>query len=1133
MFIKEIKISGFKSYKEETHVENLSQGHNVVVGRNGSGKSSLFAAIRFVLGDAYTRLGNEERQALIHEDAGPTPMASYVEIVFDNKDGRFPTGRETVVLRRTIGLKKDEYMLDGRSVSKADVSNLLQSAGFSKANPYYIVPQGRVTSLTNAKEHERLQLLKEIAGTKVYEEHREESVGILRDTQKKRQKIKELMEAAERRMEELEEDQKELKRYSRAEEEIRVLECSLYDAQIAEAADELRRLSEVGATQEDMQGEVEELEGKIDELSQHVREQRKDLAMCDSEKEELERELSTHRRARQRLEARREEAERHGAERKKTGEIVEEIKRKIAEKESELRGVYSRMETAKERELDMQREIETLELEAAVLGRRKSGEKTPSQGAGIEKEIKERRKELERAVLEREELGKPGRGKEKRTPAERKELEEERERLDKKHFSAVEERKASWRTELKMEGVVESAASEMAALEKSIAVPRDAFAGLRSLSQMGALEGVYGALYTLFSADEIYWRAIESVCGSGLFSVLVDTEETAVGLVKRLKEHGGGRLTFILLNRIEEKDQAMCETDIAFPLMKKISYKKEFEAVFLHFFSRVFLVPDVSFGSSFAKKNKVVAVTLDGDVCRERGTLSGGYTKKGGKILSPALRLSQWKEKQQAAIEQLGRARRRIAETNEVLGALSEEKRLVEHRLRVFELAQTVDREEMAESAVHRKQVEILEHRKELQVLEEKRRLFESEKKEGKFTGKEEKRLQGVLSGISRKKKEAEKVVRETMALELERNKTRDELELSLRRRLCEIEAEWKEAPGTRTEAELVRIDSHIAEDTKAIGDIDERARKARRAEHRLESELEQHRVVYEEKRKQSEEKGAEAEKAFFKRAVITRRRDELVQKVRAFGVPASPLREECSRLEQKELLRRLYSSKEELAKHGSVNKAAVEQYGVFSKQRAALGERKKELDSSEESIERFLGVLEQQKSETIEKTFEQVAENFAATWTELVPDGEGELLVIREDPPAARPGQIAAPCEVLGVDIAVSFHGASKVSARQLSGGQKSLVALCLIFAIQQCDPAPFYLFDEVDANLDSVHRKSVAGLLRKMSSTAQFITTTFRAEMLESADVFYGVSVVEGSSTAVRIGKEVAMQFVEQSQS
>ena len=109
--------------------------------------SRMCSAIRFVLSDAYTAMSREERQSLLHEGVSvTTTLSAYVEIVFDNSDNRFPTGKDEVILRRTIGLKKDEYSLDKKSVQKADVMNLLESAGFSKSNPYYIVPQGRVST---------------------------------------------------------------------------------------------------------------------------------------------------------------------------------------------------------------------------------------------------------------------------------------------------------------------------------------------------------------------------------------------------------------------------------------------------------------------------------------------------------------------------------------------------------------------------------------------------------------------------------------------------------------------------------------------------------------------------------------------------------------------------------------------------------------------------------------------------------------------------------------------------------------------------------------------------------------------------------------------------------------------------
>jgi len=210
MHIQQIIIQGFKSYKDQTVIEPFSPGLNVIVGRNGSGKSNFFAAIRFVLSDAYTQMGREERNALLHEGSGSAVLAAYVEVIFDNSDERFPTGRPELVLRRTIGMKKDEYSLDRKNATKTDVMNLLESAGFSRSNPYYIVPQGRVTTLTNMKDAERLTLLKEVAGTQVYEARRTESLKIMQETDNKRSKIDHLLGLVEERLEELEEEKDEL-----------------------------------------------------------------------------------------------------------------------------------------------------------------------------------------------------------------------------------------------------------------------------------------------------------------------------------------------------------------------------------------------------------------------------------------------------------------------------------------------------------------------------------------------------------------------------------------------------------------------------------------------------------------------------------------------------------------------------------------------------------------------------------------------------------------------------------------------------------------------------------------------------------------------------------------------------------
>ncbi|KAL9593228.1 MAG: hypothetical protein Q9219_007637 [cf. Caloplaca sp. 3 TL-2023] len=208
-------------------------------------------------------------------------MSAFVEIIFDNSDDRFPTGKDTVILRRTIGMKKDEYSLDRKNATKTDVMNLLESAGFSRSNPYYIVPQGRVTALTNMKDNERLILLKEVAGTQVYEARRTESLKIMTETNNKREKIDELLNYIQERLTELEEEKEELKDYQEKDKERRCLQYTIdYREQLA-ITNELDNLEEQRLTGAEDTGDSEdrfrqgdrelaEIQAQINELKQQV-----------------------------------------------------------------------------------------------------------------------------------------------------------------------------------------------------------------------------------------------------------------------------------------------------------------------------------------------------------------------------------------------------------------------------------------------------------------------------------------------------------------------------------------------------------------------------------------------------------------------------------------------------------------------------------------------------------------------------------------------------------------------------------------------------------------------------------------------------------------------------------------------
>ena len=211
-------------------------------------------------------------------------MSAFVEIIFDNSDDRFPTGKSELILRRTIGLKKDEYSLDRKNATKSDVMNLLESAGFSRSNPYYIVPQGRVTALTNMKDAERLLLLKEVAGTQVYEARRTESLKIMNETTNKREKIDELLAYIKERLAELEEEKEELRDYQEKDKERRCLQYTIDHREQEAIATELEHLDEQRQTGVD----------DTDDSSERFLQGEKDLAEIDSQISELRQQVDFH-----------------------------------------------------------------------------------------------------------------------------------------------------------------------------------------------------------------------------------------------------------------------------------------------------------------------------------------------------------------------------------------------------------------------------------------------------------------------------------------------------------------------------------------------------------------------------------------------------------------------------------------------------------------------------------------------------------------------------------------------------------------------------------------------------------------------------------------------------------------------
>jgi len=241
-----------------------------------------------------------------------------------------------------------------------------------------------------------------------------------------------------------------------------------------------------------------------------------------------------------------------------------------------------------------------------------------------------------------------------------------------------------------------------------------------------------------------------------------------------------------------------------------------------------------------------------------------------------------------------------------------------------------------------------------------------------------------------------------------------------------------------------------------------------------------------------------------------------------------------------KDLMKSLDKCNKGLKKYSHVNKKAYDQYVNFSEQREALLTRKEELDTGAVKVQELIDSLDKQKDEAINRTFRGVSAHFKDVFQELIPEGSGELIMKtamdEDDEETGSASTKSKNIEVSlfkGVQVNVRFNKNSEsLIMSQLSGGQKALVALALIFAIQRCDPAPFYLFDELDQALDSTHRAAVASLIRRQatsdSNPTQFITSTFRPELVGVAARCYGISHQNKISQVHQLTKKDALAFI-----
>lgn len=676
MYIKRVIIKGFKTYRNETIIDNFSPHQNVIIGSNGSGKSNFFAAIRFVLSEDYSNLKREERQGLIHQGSGGSVMSASVEIVFHDPDhsmilpsGVLSRGDDEVTIRRTVGLKKDDYQLNDRNVTKGDIVRMLETAGFSMNNPYNIVPQGKIVALTNAKDKERLQLLEDVVGAKSFEVKLKASLKKMEETEQKKIQINKEMGELNSKLSEMEQERKELEKYNELERNRKIYQFTLYDRELNEVINQMERLdgdynNTVYSSEQYIQ-ELDKREDMIDQVSKKLSsieaslkiKNATDLQQAKLRESEISQKLTNVnvkiKDVQQQIESNGEQRNLDSATLKEIKSIIEQRKQKLSkilpryqeltkeeamyklqlaslqQKQRDLilkKGEYARFKSKDERDTWIHSEIE--ELKSSIQNLNELESQLQMDRTSLRKQYSAIDEEIEELI---DSINGPD------TKGQLEDFDSELIHLKKKLSESLDTRKELWRKEQKLQTVLETLLSDVNQNQRNVneTMSRSLANGIINVKEITeklkiSPESVFGTLGELIKVNDKYKTCAEVIGGNSLFHIVVDTEETATLIMNELYRMKGGRVTFIPLNRLsldsDVKFPSNTTTQIQFtPLIKKIKYEPRFEKAVKHVFGKTIVVKDLGQGLKLAKKHKLNAITLDGDRADKSGVLTGGY----------------------------------------------------------------------------------------------------------------------------------------------------------------------------------------------------------------------------------------------------------------------------------------------------------------------------------------------------------------------------------------------------------------------------------------------------------------------------------------------------------------------------
>ena len=1177
MYLKSIEVHGFKSFANKI-VFDFHKGITGIVGPNGSGKSNVADAVRWVLGEQSVKQlrGSSMQDVIFAGTENRKPLSyAYVAITLDNSDHQLAIDYEEVtVARRLYRSGESEYLINGSPCRLKEVSELFYDTGIGKEG-YSIIGQGQIDRILSGKPEERRELFDEAAGIVKFKKRKATAQKKLENERDNLVRVNDILAELERQVGPLERQSEKAKTYLKKKSELKeydvnmfLLESEQIRSQQKDVEDKFQiadaQLKESNADYEKIRTEYEQLGQSMAQMDEKINSIRENISNTSVMKEKLESQIQilteqihtaemTDEHLQSRLDAidqekaqRSEQSATYIAEKEKLDEQLLETQNRQNEAQEKLAAVQQEIVRCNQGIENGQKELyellnnkagiqskqqrfdtmlEQINIRKAELGKRLLDRKT--QEADLNTVLSDYQKELEAVSLEIIDLKK----KEEELTGKEKEW---RDKLRENGRKLEENQTAFHKQQSRLESL------------KNIAERYDGYGNSirKVMEQKASNPGLLGVVSDLIQVEKKYETAIETALGGNIQNIVTEDESTAKKMIGFLKQNRLGRATFLPLTSVSAKGNPKNETlldeegvlGIANRLVK---CDKKYDEVAAYLLGRVLVVDTIDHAIALAKKNhySLHIVTLEGEYLSPGGSMTGGAFKNSSNLLARKREIEELEQKVDSIRKELSELKNRREDIRTAIELNADELDQVKEELQQKYLVQNTAKMNVDRAKQQRNESEAVFTglMGEKQQIEQQIEEIDNNKKqildEIEYSKKREQEINEEANAF-------QKILEEQAKLENEASQKLSNIQLETAN--IKQKVEFAQVNIDRINGEVEKFDAERADLLENAAQSKEDAKKKQQDIEEIKKTIaasgESHGKLEEELREsvtKKEQMSADYRGFFQKQEEISKRCNDLDKEIFRLNNQREKLKEageyqtnylweeyELTPHAALELQNDIYDDltalkkmvaevKDEIRKLGDVNVNAIEEYKEVSERYQFLKGQHDDLVEAEQTLVGIIEDLDSGMRKQFSEKFAEIQKEFDASFKHLFGGGHGTLELVEDE-------------DILecGIRIIAQPPGKKLQNMMQLSGGEKALTAIALLFAIQALKPSPFCLLDEIEAALDDSNVTRFASYLNKLTKNTQFIVITHRRGTMAAADRLYGITMQEkGVSTLVSV--------------